>query len=160
MSDALSSERLSIEKHPDITELRDRYDRAGSSSTAQAIDGLTLMAGLYVAMSPWIVGFSSTSTLKVNDLITGIAVSLLALGFASAFGRTHGVAWTTPLLGVWVIISPWVVSGVSATTSIVVSSVISGAAICLLGLSASGFTMMRDFTVTRKHTVSYDGASQ
>ncbi|MGH3447712.1 MAG: methyltransferase domain-containing protein [Nocardioidaceae bacterium] len=100
------------------------------------------------------------ATVFDDDLITGIAVSLLALGFASAFGRTHGVAWTTPLLGVWVIISPWVVSGVSATTSIVVSSVISGAAICLLGLSASGFTMMRDFTVTRKHTVSYDGASQ
>lgn len=140
----MSADKLSpIEDHPDITALRDRYERASQTRPAQAVDGLTLMAGLYVAMSPWIVGFDGISTLMINDLITGLAVTLLALGFASAFGRTHGVAWVTPLLGVWVIITPWVVSGISTTTGIILSNVISGAVVVLLGLGAMGIMMMR-----------------
>lgn len=140
----MSAERLSpIEDHPDITALRDRYERAAQTRPAQAVDGLTLMAGLYVAMSPWIVGFDTMSTLRVNDLITGLAVALLALGFASAFGRTHGMAWTTPLLGVWVIVAPWVISGVTTSTGIILSNVISGAVVVLLGLGAMGVGMMR-----------------
>lgn len=139
----MSTERLSIEEHPDITALRDRYDRAAETRVAQAIDGLTLMAGLYVAMSPWIVGFENQSTIKVNDLITGIAVTLLALAMTSAYGRTHGIAWTLPLLGVWVIITPWIVSGVNTTDGLILSNVISGAVVVLLGCAALGMTMMR-----------------
>lgn len=139
----MSTENLSMEEHPDITALRARYDRASETRIAKAVDGLTLMAGLYVAMSPWIVGFNTTPTLLVNDLITGLAVAMLALGFASAFGRTHGMTWTMPLLGVWVIITPWVVSGITTSTGIVLSNVISGAVVVLLGLAALGVSMMR-----------------
>jgi len=140
----MSTERVSMEEHPDITELRARYDRAAETQVAQATSGLTLMAGLYVAMSPWIVGFSTTSSsLMINDLITGLAVTMLALGMASAYGRTHGIAWTVPLLGVWVIVAPWVINAVDTTTGMVLSNVIGGAVVVLLGLGALGATMMR-----------------
>jgi MFS superfamily sulfate permease-like transporter len=92
------------------------------------------MAGLYLAMSPWIVGFTDLSTLAGNDLISGVAVTLLALGLASAYGRTHGIAWVTPLIGVWTIIAPWVVSGDVSTTATVWSNVVIGAVIVILGL--------------------------
>lgn len=144
----MSTEHLSMEAHPDITELRARYDKAAETRIAQAVDGLTLMAGLYVAMSPWIVGFNGTSTILVNNLITGLAVAMLALGFASAFGRTHGMAWTMPLLGVWVIVTPWVVSGISTTTGMILSNVIAGAVVVVLGLAALGVTIMRKSTET------------
>src|SRR5699024_5855694 len=140
----MSTERVSMEEHPDITELRARYDRAAETQVAQATSGLTLMAGLYVAMSPLIVGSRTTSSsLMINDLITGLAVTMLALGMASAYGRTHGIAWTVPLLGVWVIVAPWVINAVDTTAGMVLSNVIGGAVVVLLGLGALGATMMR-----------------
>jgi hypothetical protein len=103
------TERMGIEEHPDIAALRMRYERAAETVAGQVVGGLTFLAGLFVAASPWIVGFSQFTTLTVNNLIVGIAVTVFALGLTSAFGRTHGLAWTAPLVGVWLIISPWVV---------------------------------------------------
>jgi hypothetical protein len=131
-----------MEGHPDILELRARYDRAAETMSAHAVDGLTFMSGLYLAISPWVVGFNGRTTLTVSNLLTGIAVALLAVGLASAYGRTHGVAWVTPLIGVWTIIAPWVVSGNPATTSTILSNVITGAAIVVFGLAATVMGMM------------------
>jgi hypothetical protein len=84
-------------------------------------------------MSAWVVGFTDHSALTVTNLIVGIAVALLALGFASAFGRTHSVVWLMPVLGVWTIIAPWIVGDAEdPATSAIVSNAIAGALIVLL----------------------------
>lgn len=103
-----------LERHPDLAELRQTYDRVGSTAPAQIIDGLTFLSGLYLALSPWIVGFQRFSGLAISNLIIGLAVAALALACASAFSRTYGVSWLLPLLGVWTIISPWVARGGAA----------------------------------------------
>src|SRR4051794_23494282 len=103
-------------QHPDIADLRAKYDRAAQTAPAQLSDGLIFLSGLYLAVSPWVVGFDAMTTLTVNNLITGIALAVLAVGFASAYSRTHGVARVTPLIGVWTIIAPWVVVNATATT--------------------------------------------
>ncbi|MBF8186879.1 SPW repeat protein [Nonomuraea sp. K274] len=108
---------------------------AAEEPTAKAVAGLTFLTGLYLAMSPWVVGFNGFTTLAVTDLIAGIALATLALGFAFAYGRTHGIVWITPLIGVWTIIAPWVVSGDVATTSTIWSNVVTGAVALLLGLT-------------------------
>lgn len=131
-----------LEEHPDIAELRARYERASETTSAHALDGLLLLSGLYLAISPWVVGFHTLRTLTVNNVITGLAVAMLALGYAWAYGRTHSVAWVTPLIGIWTIITPWVVSGHVATTRTIMSNVIVGAAITLFGLAATGLGMM------------------
>ncbi|MEV5753018.1 SPW repeat protein [Actinoallomurus sp. NPDC052308] len=132
-----------IEEHPDIAALRARYDRVAETTSAHTLDGLTFLSGLYLCISPWVVNFHGrTTTLTVNNLITGIAVTLLALGFTSAYGRTHGVAWVVPLIGIWTIIAPWVIRGSSATTSTIVNNVLTGALITLFGLGAAALGMM------------------
>ncbi|MFI0773261.1 SPW repeat protein [Streptomyces sp. NPDC021212] len=131
-----------IEEHPDLMELRARYERAATTPQARAVEGLTLLAGLYLAISPWVVGFFDTATaLTVNNLITGLAVAVLALGFGSAYERTHGLGWVVAAIGVWTIITPWAVYGPSPTTGTMVSNVITGAVIFLLGLATSAFGM-------------------
>src|SRR5689334_9357525 len=75
-----------MEHHPDLLELRARYEVAGQSPTAQFSDGLTLLAGLYLALSPWIVGFSGLAPITINNLVIGLAIAGLAIGFSSAFG--------------------------------------------------------------------------
>lgn len=132
-----------MEQHPDIAAMRAPYERAAESRSTQLVESVTVLAGIYLALSPWIVGFTELSTITLNNLVTGIAVALLALGFASAFGRTHGLTWVVPILGIWTIVSPWVVSGEVNTAEVVVSNVIIGALILLFGLATLGLGMQR-----------------
>ena len=133
-----------IEQHPDIAALRDRYDRAAETPTAQLVEGLTLLTGLYLAMSPWVVGFTGDSgSLTASNLFSGVAVALLALGFASAYGRTHGIAWVTPVIGAWTIVAPWLVSGPTVDNSAITSNVITGALVVLFGLGTLMMGMRR-----------------
>jgi len=133
-----------IEQHPDIAALRDRYDRAAETPTAQLVEGLTILAGLYLAMSPWVVGFTGDSgSLTGSNLFSGVAVALLALGFASAYGRTHGIAWVTPVIGAWTIVAPWLVDGPTPDNSAIVSNVIAGALVVLFGLGTLTMGMRR-----------------
>jgi SPW repeat len=129
----------SIEQHPDIVALRASYERAAESVSAHATFGLTLLTALYAAISPWIVGFDATTRLTVNDLITGLAAAVLVVLFGSALDRTHGLTWVTPLLGVWMIISPWILRGVSPTAGMIWSNVVSGGLIVVLGFAALYF---------------------
>ena len=76
-----------MEEHPDIMELRARYELAAAAPLAQFADGLIFLTGLYLAISPWVVGFNaSMRSLAVNDLITGVALALIGVGLASAYG--------------------------------------------------------------------------
>jgi hypothetical protein len=135
------SEQLSIAQHPDIMALRERYERAAETPQAWVVEGLTFMAGVYAAISAWVVGFNGDApSLVTSNLVVGIAVTLLAFGFAGFYGRTHGLAWVLPLLGVWLIIAPWVVRGIDRTTSLTLSNVIVGACVVLLGLLSLGMT--------------------
>ncbi|MDP9847846.1 SPW repeat protein [Streptosporangium lutulentum] len=133
---------LDMDQHPDITALRARYDLAAEMPFAQVVSGLTFLGGLYLAISPWVVGFDGRTTLTVNNLITGIAVALLAVGFASAYSRTHGVTWVIPFIGLWTIIAPWVLPGHGATTSVAVNNPVVGFVIILCGLAGIGIGMM------------------
>lgn len=133
-----------VEAHPDLAELRNRYEVAAEKPATRAMDGLTILSGLYLALSPWITGFArfaGTGDLRINNLITGIAVAVMAMGMASAFGRTHGVAWVVPLLGVWTIIAPWVVSGPAPRGGTIISNVVVGALIFVMGVGATAVPM-------------------
>jgi len=122
--------------HPDLAELRAKYEAAAETPVARAIGGFTFLVGLYLAISPWVIGFNRFPTLTGNDLIVGVALAVLALGFVSASGRSRSIAWVAPLIGAWTIIAPWVVSGDVATTATIWSNVVVGVVAGLLGLGA------------------------
>jgi len=98
---------------------------------------LSLLFGLYVAMSPWVIGFADSSRLGIIDLIAGGTIAVLALGFSSVLDRTHGVIWTLPVLGAWTIIAPWVHTGANPDASMIWSNVVAGASVVTLGLLAA-----------------------
>lgn len=124
-----------IAGHPDLTEIRQRYEAAAETPTAQMAVGMALLAGLFVALSPWITGFSGlTPALALNNLVIGLAAAALALSFAAAYQHTHGIAWTCPALGAWTIVSVFVMSGTAMTTATVLSNVIGGAVLIIAGL--------------------------
>ncbi|MFD5415029.1 SPW repeat protein [Streptomyces nojiriensis] len=128
----------SIEHHPDLAEMRTRFERVTTTPRAQAVEALALITGLYLAASPWIVGFSGLTPLAVNNLIAGLAFCLCMSGLGSAYERTHAMAWTAVALGAWTIIAPWAIAGEMDTTRTVVSNVIAGGIALCLGLAMAG----------------------
>ncbi|WP_433606318.1 SPW repeat domain-containing protein [Dactylosporangium sp. CA-139114] len=139
-----TSQYQDLAGHPDIAEMQQRYERIGSSGQAVVIDGLVLLAGAWLAISPWVVGFSASApNLTVNDLILGIAIGVIALGLAMAPGRMFRLSWAMTAIGVWVVISPWIVQRgtTGPTIGTIVSNVVAGAVTVLLGLGAVGMLM-------------------
>lgn len=68
-----------------------------------------------------------------HNLIVGIAIGLLALGFTAAPARMYGLSWAMCALGIWMIIAPWVV-GDSPDAGVAVNNIIIGALALILGL--------------------------
>ncbi|WP_327732777.1 SPW repeat protein [Streptomyces nojiriensis] len=143
-----STHRAPIEEHPDLMELRDRHDRAAATPRAQMVEALALLTGLYLAASPWIVGFNGFTTLAVNDLITGIAYMLLLGGLGNSYERTHSMAWAAAAIGIWTCVAPWVVAGDVAHTRSITSNLITGAIATLLALAAASAARDHD---TNRH---------
>ncbi|MFC9816986.1 SPW repeat protein [Streptomyces virginiae] len=139
-----SSHRVPIEEHPDLVELRARHDRAAATPRAQAVEALALLAGLYLAASPWIAGFNDSVTLAVTNLICGIAYMLFLGGLGNSYERTHSMAWAAAAIGVWTCIAPWVVTGDVAQTRSITSNLIIGVIATLLALAAASGARDRD----------------
>ena len=130
-----------MRSHPDWAQLPDKRESIAQPLALRAVDGLTFLAGLYLAISPWVVGFNGISTLLVNNLIVGAALAMLALWFSPAGRRAVDVAWVVPVIGAWTIISPWVVSGDVSTTATVWNNVVTGVITVLIGLAATSSRM-------------------
>ncbi|MFF1868258.1 SPW repeat protein [Streptomyces sp. CB03911] len=136
---------MGMEHHPDIVELREHYERVTSTPAAQGVEALAVLAGLFLAISPWVVGFSGFlgfTTLVVNNLILGLAFALLMGGYGSAYERTHARAWAATAIGVWCMIAPWVVAGNVDVRRTITTNLITGGCMALLGLAAISMASM------------------
>ena len=127
----------SMEHHPDIIEMRERAERAASKPLAQAVEALAVAAGLFLAISPWVVGFNTSfSRLAVCNLILGIAYTAMMAGYGSAFERTHARAWAATLIGIFTVIAPWVINGGAHVRRTILTNVITGGLMTCLALAA------------------------
>ncbi|MYV45246.1 hypothetical protein GT031_06390 [Streptomyces sp. SID2888] len=129
--------------HPELAEMRERLERTASSKPAILIEGLILLAGVYAAISPWIVHFHTGSpNITASNLIVGIAVALIGLALTMAPGRMFRLAWVVVPLGVWLLISPWVATVThTASAGTIWNNCVIGAITALLGLAAMGLTV-------------------
>ncbi|MBB4710597.1 SPW repeat protein [Streptomyces luteogriseus] len=134
----VSHTRGDITSHPDASEMRDRYARVLGGRDVALVDGPVFLLGLYCAASPWIVHYTTSQpALVTHNLIMGIAIGMLALGFTRAPERMYGLSWAMCALGVWMIISPWIV-GESPDAGVVWNNIIIGALAVILGLVCAG----------------------
>jgi hypothetical protein len=132
-----------MRSHPDWAQLRNRPASIANLPALRAVDGLTFLAGLYLAISPWVVGFNGISALSANNLIVGAALAMLALWLSPPSRRADSVAWVVPIVGAWTIIAPWVVSGDVATAGTVWNNLVTGIITVLIGLAAMSLRMTR-----------------
>jgi hypothetical protein len=105
-------------------------------------DGLLLLAGLWLAISPAVVHFRVLApNVAQNNLIVGLGVAAVGLGLSMTPRSMLRLSWATALAGVWVIVSPWIIQQASVGTGIVLTNVITGGVIVLLGLAGAGITV-------------------
>ncbi|GAA0930300.1 SPW repeat protein [Streptomyces thermoalcalitolerans] len=128
--------------HPEMAEMRERLERTASSGRAMVVEGLIVLAGLYVAISPWVVHFALQRNITINNLIIGLTIALIGAGLTLVPERTYRLAWILAPLGLWLLISPWVVTQThSARAGIIWNNCWMGALVALLGLAATALTL-------------------
>ena len=75
--------------------------------TARAPSWINLAIGLWVLLSPWLLGFNESGRPTWTAVVTGLAITLVA---AVAVARSSPTAaWGNVLLAIWLFASPWVV---------------------------------------------------
>lgn len=127
-----------ITSHPDVSEMQARYARMLGGRDVALVDGPVFLLGLYCAASPWILHYTTSQPpLVIHNLIVGIAIGLLALGFTAAPQRMYGLSWAMCATGIWMIIAPWIV-GDSPDAGVVVNNIIIGALALILGMMCAG----------------------
>lgn len=130
----VSPTRGDITSHPDVSEMRARYARMLGGRDVALVDGPVFLLGLYCAVSPWILHYTTSQPdLVPHNLIVGIAIGLLALGFTRAPERMYGLSWAFCAVGLWMIVSAWIV-GDSPDAGVILNNIIIGALAVILGL--------------------------
>lgn len=150
--------------HPDAAEMRERYDRLTGKEgrRVEMMEGLVMLTGLYLAISPWILHFHGAGRgMTVHNLVLGLAMAAIGLGLAMFAERSRSLSWMLIPIGIWLIISPWVVPAAHhSPKGIIWNNVVIGAVSCLLGAAAGAFMRRRqrargETTGTRETAQNY-----
>ena len=91
---------------------------------------LNVLLGVWLAVSPWILGFQDQMAPTANGVVIGLALIAAALG--AIFMPRAWEEWSEGLLGLWMVVSPWVL-GFSGQMDAMRNAVVSG--IVVLGLA-------------------------
>jgi hypothetical protein len=113
-------------------------------------DQLILLLGVWLFVSPWVLGIPNGSAQAVNACAVGAAMAALA-----AFDLYKTYLWAVAanlLLGAWIAISPWV-PAFADRGGMMTSSVLAGVAVVLLGV----WELKRDPELRRQWTGSGGG---
>ena len=68
-------------------------------------DGLNLILGLWVIVSPWVLGFTDVQYAPMNAVVIGIVIAVMALWALISFQEWE--EWVNIFLGLWLVVTPW-----------------------------------------------------
>jgi hypothetical protein len=108
-------------------------ERAMNAATARWQDWASFSLGLWLALSPWIVGYTEHESATANAVFLGLA---LALGcqFEAAFDAS-APEWINLAAGLWLVIAPFV-TGFSSVPVATANSIAVGSLVAVLAASA------------------------
>jgi hypothetical protein len=103
---------------------------------------LNVVAGVWLIISAWVLGFNGVAAAVWDCVIVGIAFLMMA-AIRLVLGTwiinspwVRGTSWLTLIVAIWLIISPWVL-GFSATAPARGNAVILGILAALIALWAA-----------------------
>jgi hypothetical protein len=97
-------------------------------SNAKLCDVANLILGAFLFFTPWIFGLEA-GKVSENAMIAGIIIVVLAIAALAAFAVWE--EWVNLIVGLWVLISPWVLKFQANATAVKID-VIVGIAVAVL----------------------------
>lgn len=94
-------------------------------------DPLNALIGAWMVLSPWVLGFQHQMAPTASGVVVGLA--LIAASLGAVFAPRAWEEWTEAVLGLWMVISPWVL-GFSSQMDAMRSAVASGIVALVLAL--------------------------
>jgi len=97
-------------------------------------DWVNLILAVLLFISPWVVGFTGETTPAWNAWIVAVVLGVLTIAALSAFAEWE--EWVNGVLGVWLIVAPWVL-GFAASVNAMWTHVVLG----VLTVAMSGWAL-------------------
>jgi hypothetical protein len=95
--------------------------------------GINIIAGIWTIISPWVYGFYNGVGNVWNSVIVGIVIAIFAAIRFFGTAGTVWLSWINALLGIWLILSPWIY-GFTDNTGRKWNSVIVGIVVLVLSV--------------------------
>ena len=92
------------------------------------IDWINLLLGFALLISPFVLGFA-TGTPMINAVVGGVVILAIAIMALVSFARWE--EWLNLILGLWVLVSPWVL-GFTGIKAALETHVVIGLAVAVL----------------------------
>jgi hypothetical protein len=107
-----------------------------AKTVIKTTSGLDALAGLWLILAPFLLGYADVAGAVWNSIIFGVAVVLLAGARTLGEGYRHAwPSWINVVIGLWLIIAPFVI-GYAQVTAALWNDIIIG--IVIAGLAAWG----------------------
>jgi hypothetical protein len=102
--------------------------RERSASGASGNSWVNTLLGIWMIISPFVLGFHSSKAIW-NNVITGVVVGILAIIRWSI--HQPGWSWLNLILGIWLVISPFVffLSGAAMWNNVILGFIIAALAL-------------------------------
>lgn len=79
------------------------------TSRSFGLSNINILLGIWLILAPFLLSYSGLSTPTWNDIIIGILVIGVALLRTFGYGMA-GTSWVNVVLGVWLILAPFVLN--------------------------------------------------
>jgi hypothetical protein len=79
------------------------------------VDVVNLILAAFLFLTPWIFGFVSDHAAAPNAWVSGIVIGVVAIAALTKFAECE--EWINLALGLWVLVSPWVLSFAAQTSA-------------------------------------------
>ena len=97
------------------------------------VDWLTLVLAIALFASPWVFAYPAGSISVFHAVVAGFVIGAIALGALVAFSEWE--EWITLLVGLWVVVAPFVL-GFASVTLAMWTHVVIGVAVAVLAMIA------------------------
>lgn len=102
--------------------------------TVYSTSGINIIAGLWLLLAPFALGYANVETALWNSVIVGLAVTVMAIVRVVRPDEYEGISWVNFVLGIWLLVSPFVL-GLANIDWLVWNNIIVG--VIVLALAAT-----------------------
>jgi hypothetical protein len=86
------------------------HEANNAINQAKTASGINILAGLWLIIAPFLLGYSDLIEPTWNDILVGVAVVIVAGVKMSKPLSAAGISWVNVILGVWLIVAPFVLA--------------------------------------------------